>query len=92
MRSKEEGRRLVEAFAQSGMTRKEFCEKHNVAITTLDYWRHNQGDKPRFAEVAIDGGSASPGFTLVLVNGRRIESSWQFSEGDLVRLIHAAEA
>jgi hypothetical protein len=29
---------------------------------------------------------------LVLVNGRRIESSWGFAEADLLRLIRAAEA
>jgi hypothetical protein len=32
------------------------------------------------------------GFTLVLANGRRIESSWSFTEADLQRLIRAAEA
>jgi hypothetical protein len=32
------------------------------------------------------------GFSLVLVNGRRIESSWRFAEADLARLIRMAEA
>jgi hypothetical protein len=30
--------------------------------------------------------------TLVLVNGRRIESSWKFAEADLTRWIRVAEA
>jgi hypothetical protein len=31
-------------------------------------------------------------FTLMLANGRRIESAWNFSEADLARLIRIAEA
>jgi hypothetical protein len=31
------------------------------------------------------------GFVLVLANGRRIESSWKFSEDELVRLIRVVE-
>jgi hypothetical protein len=31
-------------------------------------------------------------FVLVLSNGRRIESGWQFPDGDLARLIRVAEA
>jgi len=38
MRSKREIRRIVEGFAKSGMTRREYCGKHGVAMTTLDYW------------------------------------------------------
>ena len=65
-------------------------EKHNIGISTLDYWRRAQKSKPRLVEVAIE---AQPmgGFTLVLVNGRRIESSWKFAETDLTRLIRVAE-
>ena len=32
------------------------------------------------------------GFTLVLGNGRRIESGWRFGEAELARLIRIAEA
>jgi hypothetical protein len=32
------------------------------------------------------------GFTLSLGNGRRIASSWQFSEADLGRLIRVVES
>jgi hypothetical protein len=31
-------------------------------------------------------------FSLVLANGRRIESAWSFSDADLARLIRIAEA
>jgi hypothetical protein len=31
-------------------------------------------------------------FTLVLANGRRIESGWNFGEAEMTRLIRVAEA
>jgi len=33
-----------------------------------------------------------PSFVLVLSNGRRIESGWQFQDADLARLIRVVEA
>ena len=91
MRSKAEVRGLVDGFAKSGMTRREYCEKHHIGISTLDYWRRAQKSKPKLVEVAIEG-QLIGGFTLVLLNGRRIESSWRFAEADLTRLIRVAEA
>ena len=91
MRSKHEIRDMVDGFAKSGMTRREYCKKHNIGMRTLDYWRRVQKSKPKLVEVAIE---AQPmgGFTLVLVNGRRIESSWKFAEAELIWLIRAGEA
>ena len=90
MASKEEKRRLIEGYAASGMTRREYCAKHGIAVSTLDYWRLKQ--KPKLVRVAIEGQPSGPGFTLTLGNGRRIESSWSFAEADMTRLIRAAEA
>jgi hypothetical protein len=44
--------------------------------------------------VAVKVSNAEPGqrFVLNLTNGRRIESSWQFSDGELARLIRIAES
>ena len=91
MASKEEKRRLIEGYVASGMTRREYCEKHNIGISTLDYWRRAQKGKPKLVQVAIEG-EPTAGFVLVLANGRRIESSWKFAEADLTRLIRVAEA
>ncbi len=90
MASKEEKRRLIEGYAASGMTRREYCAKHGIAVSTLDYWRLKR--KPKLARVAVDPHEAGAGFTLTLANGRRIESSWNFAEADLRRLIRAVEA
>jgi len=91
MRSKQEVRGLVDGFAKSGMTRREYCAKHKIAVTTLDYWRRAQKSRPKLVEVEIEARPLG-GFTLMLGNGRRIESSWKFAEVDLARLIRVAEA
>jgi hypothetical protein len=90
MASKEEKRRLIEGYVASGMTRREYCAEHGIAVSTLDYWRLKR--KPKLVRVALDPHQAGPGFTLTLANGRRIESSWSFAETDLARLIRAVEA
>jgi hypothetical protein len=93
MRSKEEIRGLVEGFAKSGLTRRAYCAKHGIGMSTLDYWRRayrKQG--PKLVKVAIEEAQPLAGFALVLANGRRIESSWSFAEADLEKLIRAAEA
>lgn len=92
MRSKQAMRRIVEGFASSGKTRREYCQEHGISISTLDYWRRKRTRKAKLMEVAIEPEQAGPGFALVLANGRRIESSWKFAEADLLRLIGAAEA
>jgi transposase-like protein len=92
MRSKEEIRRIVEGFAKSGMTRREYCAKNGIGMTTLDYWRRaHRKQKPRLVEVAVEQAHSSAGFALVLANGRRIESWWSFVEADLEKLIRVAE-
>jgi transposase-like protein len=93
MRSKREIRRIVEGFAKSGLTRRAYCAKHGVAMTTLDYWRRaHRKQKPTLVPVAIEEAHHPlAGFALVLANGLRIESSWSFAEADLQRLIRALE-
>jgi hypothetical protein len=93
MRSKEEIREIAKGFAKSGMTRREYCAKHGVAMTTLDYWRRVGGkQKPKLVPVAIEEARSLAGFALVLANGRRIESSWNFVAADLEKLIRVAES
>jgi hypothetical protein len=94
MRSKEEIREIAKGFAKSGMTRREYSAKHNIGIATLDYWRRvERKSRPKLVEVAIETQpQASGGFALVLANGRRIESSWNFVATDLEKLIRVAES
>jgi len=92
MRSKEEGRRIVEGFAKSGMTRREYCAKKGIGMSTLDYWRRaHRTQRPKLVKVEVESAQPLAGFVLVLANGRQIESSWHFLEGDLEKLIRVAE-
>ena len=72
------------------MTRREYCEKHNIGISTLDYWRRAQKGKPKLVEVAIEG-QPTVGFVLVLANGRRIELNRHFEASQLRRVVEALE-
>jgi hypothetical protein len=67
MRSKQDIRSIVEDFSKSGMTRREYCEKRKLSVTTLDYWRRAQKSKPRLVEIAVET-QPDTGFVLVLAN------------------------
>jgi transposase-like protein len=92
-RSAADIRRMVQEFQSSGETRREFCQRHHIPVTTLDYWRRRaQPRPPRLVEVEVAASEPSASFTLSLANGRRIESSWRFADAELVRLIRIAES
>ena len=87
-----EMRGIVEEYKTSGVTRREFCQQRGISLTTFDYWRRAHGAKPRMVKVEVAAPEASGNFTLSLANGRRIESSFQFSDAELIRLIRIAES
>ena len=93
-RSSEDVLRIVEEFERSGLKRRQFCERNNLPVTTLDYWRWKKAkaSKPRLVPVAVPLSEPSGGFTLTLANGRRIEGPWKFPEADLARLIGVLES
>jgi hypothetical protein len=87
-----EMRRVVEEFAASGLTRREFCSRRGLALTTFDYWRGQLRSTPRLVKVEVARAEAAAlSFTLRLANGRSIESSWRFDEEELARLIQIVE-
>jgi hypothetical protein len=90
-RSSEEIQRLIEEFQNSRLTRREFCHRHDIAVTTFDYWRRIRKSKPRLVRVAVEAPPADPGFVLMLANGRWIESRWSFADTELLRLIRVVE-
>jgi hypothetical protein len=91
-RSGDDIRRTIEKFDNSGLTRREFCQRHDIAVTTLDYWRRAQTRAARLVEVKVAARMPDGGFTLSLRNGRRIETGWRFGEAELTRLIRIAES
>ncbi len=42
---------LCDAYEDSGLTRKQFCQNHSLALSTFDYWRHKLNKQ----EVEVDG-------------------------------------
>jgi hypothetical protein len=94
-----EMRRVLEEYAASGLSRRDFCRQRSIALTTFDYWRREHAMKGRKQErrsrmvaVEVANAEAGPNFTLSLANGRRIECSWRFADVDLARLIRIAES
>ena len=70
-RSAEDREQLIQEYSASGLTRREFCAKRKINLTTFHGWfkkRRKQGS-PRFAQVAIpSGGSVAP-IEIELGNG-----------------------
>src|SRR5258708_40155005 len=68
-RSRAEVEQLVDAFESSGLRRREFCQKHDVAVGTLGFWRKRRrqgrggvaGHQPGARKVHAGGGGASGG-------------------------------
>ena len=103
-RSRQEIRRLVAEFETSGLRRSEFCQKHNLALGTLQRGlrrrqmeAQGQSEAKRLVEVKLAGiqrnGSGAGTCTLdvVLAEGRRIEVRRDFDAETLARLIRTLE-
>jgi len=39
-RTASQWQQLCDAYEGSRLTRKQFCQKHSLALSTFDYWRH----------------------------------------------------
>jgi|SRR5215831_14720344 len=95
-RTAEEIQRLLEGYRQRSGTRAEYCRQQGISINMLAYYlqRQAQQSRPRMARVKLASPSTSAvgTFALLLRNGRRIESAWNFRDADLARLIRIAEA
>jgi hypothetical protein len=103
-RSRQEIQRLVREFETGGLGRSEFCQKHNLALGTLQRGlkrrrmelEPERGDK-RLVEVKVAGiehnGTGAGGCRLevVLAEGRRIEVKRGFDAETLARLIRTLE-
>jgi hypothetical protein len=100
-RNANEVERIIADFERSGMKRREYCEVHGIALPTLDWYRrrvHASRSSAGLVPVKIENsampspatGTAPQGFTLVLGNGSRIETGWNFDGDQLARLIRIA--
>jgi hypothetical protein len=96
-RNRQEIKRLVREFETSGLRRSEFCQKHNLALGTLQRGLEKrrmevdgQSESKRLVEVKMAGiqrNGSGPGtcsLEVVLAEGRRIEvrrSAVQWQDG-----------
>ena len=92
-RSAEEIRALLRGYETSGLTRREYCSRVGIPVGSFDYYRHQASRKKslRLVRVEVQPARSSGAFTLVLANGRRIESTWHFGDDELARLIRVVE-
>jgi hypothetical protein len=92
-RTAQEIEELLEKYRTSGMTLVAYCEQAGIARSTLGRYLRRRSGRQRLVRVKVDAAmNPRPSFVLVLSNGRRIESGWQFQDADLARLIRVAEA
>jgi len=89
---------LAAKFEHSGMSRREFCERHGMAPSTLDYYRYrarrNKKAAVRLLPVSVMTTVSKPfsdGLAVVFANGRRIEFPHPFTESELTQLMRAVE-
>ena len=94
-RTAEEVQNLLEGYRQHSGRRAEYCRQQGISTRVLAYYlqREAQQAPPRVARVKLASPSAeaSGRFSLLLRSGRRIESDWNFRDGELARLIRIAE-
>ena len=99
-RTQEEIEQLISGYEESGLSRRQYCERQKIAVPTLDYYRRRYG-KPgpasgRLVKVELKDSpredQPAKGFSLTLCQGRRIETGWNYSEQHLARLIRIVEA
>jgi response regulator of citrate/malate metabolism len=92
-RTAQEIEELLEKYRTSGMTLVEYCQQAGISRSTLGRYLRRLGGRQRLVRVKVDAAmDPRPSFVLVLSNGRRIESGWQFQDADLARLIRVVEA
>jgi transposase-like protein len=97
-RSREQWRRLVEGWAQSGLTQQAYCDRHGISLGSLYRWRaivreDDAGGGPteplRLVPVELIGErrEEAKGLTLVLADGVRIEIGADFDAATLRRVL-----
>ena len=92
-RTGQEIEELLERYRVSGMTQTAYCQQVGIALSTLGRYLRQRSGRQRLVRVKLGAAmEPRPSFVLVLNNGRRIESGWQFHDADLARLIRVAEA
>ena len=93
MTNAEQRQRAVADFERSGLSRQQYCAQHQLSVNTFGNWRRKV-KAAKFVRVEVERTPMPPPgrLSLVLTNGRRIETETGFDERELARLIRAAES
>jgi hypothetical protein len=94
-RSAEEVGQVVQEYTASGLSQREFSQQTGIKLSTLGRYvrRERRSDGPQqLVRVKVEA-AAEPdtGFVVMLGNGRRIASGWEFSDTALAKLIRVVE-
>jgi len=85
------GVEVVSGYRGSGLSRKAYCQKMGIAVTTLDYYlRRENGrerEQARVLPVVMEGAKGAKPLTLILRDGLRLEVAADFDEAALRRLL-----
>jgi hypothetical protein len=100
-RSQSEIEQLVTEFEASGLRRREFCQKHGLALGTLDGYRKRlrQEGAGGSGLVAVElcgrtqavGSGRDSGLVVSLPSGRRIEIGREFDANTLQQVVRLLE-
>jgi hypothetical protein len=100
-RTAEEIAAMMTGYEQSGLTRRDYCQRRGIPLSTFGYYRHQhrqKGRKPALVAVRLEASetarpasSTSSPMAVVLRNGRRIEVASGFVEAELGRLLRLVE-
>lgn len=84
----------MEQFRASGLSRIEYCRQTGMVLSTLGrYLRRRKRPAQQLVRVKVETPpEPGTGFVLMLGNGRRIASGWEFVEAELARVIRIAES
>jgi hypothetical protein len=93
-RSAEEVEQVVQQYQASGLSQREFSQQTGIKLSTLGRYvrREARADAPQqLLRVKLESPEPDTGFVLMLGNGRRIASGWEFSDTALAKLIRVVE-
>ena len=102
-RSRAEAEQLGAEYAAGGMSREEFCHKHELALSTLARYQQHQRRREQGQDenagtgrwLAVELSGAHPadasGLAVVLAGGRRIEVGCGFDARTLEQLVSLLE-
>lgn len=96
-RTQKEWRRLVAEYERGSESRREFCERRALSMSTLDYWRRRSRSDAggRLVEVEIErGGRLAGGVVAPMViswpNGVRVELRAEAVSATVLSALHGA--